>query len=287
MDRIAMIGYIRFSVSHFSWLGVILWASFPYSAQAPPSFSQRPTSALGYQLVFSDEFNTLDLGTEEDGSSKNSHTWYEDVWFSKQHSQRQHFSVENSSVSLIWKSGQSQPDSSISTFARNNPHYHAWRYGYFETRMKWRPEPGAWPAVWLIPVQAAQGGAPQESGEIDLFEGQGTEPLTLFGTIHRWKGSQRLETSSPHNQFRLPPHTNLSEFHTYGLLWVPGRVTWYFDGTPLHSESTYPVFDREDYFLVIGMQEGSDWKSGDLSGVSAQSLTLTVDWVRVWQLHSK
>lgn len=237
--------------------------------------------------MFSDEFNTLDLGTEEDGSSQNPHTWYEGVWFSKQHTPRSRFLVENSYLSLLWKRGQSLPESTISTFARNNPHYHAWRYGYFEARLRWRPEAGAWPAVWLIPVQAAQSAAPQESGEIDIFEGQGTEPHTFFGTIHRWKGSQQLESNSAHNHFPLPAQTNFSEFHTYGLLWVPGKVTWYFDGVPLHSEATYDVFDRQDYFLVVGMQEGSDWKSGNLSGVTAQSLALTVDWIRVWQLHSK
>jgi hypothetical protein len=31
------------------------------------------------------------------------------------------------------------------------------------------------------------------------------------------------------------------------------------------------------------MQEGVDWKSGDVTGVDARSITLTIDWVRVWQ----
>jgi beta-glucanase (GH16 family) len=149
--------------------------------------------------------------------------------------------------------------------------------------MKWQPVVGAWPAFWLIPVQAATNEGQRESGEIDIFEGQGSQPRMFFGTIHRWSSSHQLESNSPHNRFRLPPATDFAEFHTYGLLWVPGRVTWYFDGVPLHSEQTYEIFDRQDYFLVIGMQEGVDWKEGDQTGVTAQSLRLTVDWVRVWQ----
>jgi hypothetical protein len=250
------------------------------SAPAPP--------IPQYALAFSEEFNTLDLGTAEDGSLSRPHTWYEGVWFNKHHAPRDRFATAESTVSLIWKRGQNQPDSSISTFARHNPHYQAWRYGYFETRMKWKPQIGAWPAVWLIPLQATVDNAPHQSGEIDIFEGQGSEPHTFYGTIHEWNGSHQVASSSSHNRFAIPSRTNFAEFHTYGLLWVPGRVTWYFDGVPLHSEATYEIFDKQDYFLVLSMQEGNDWQEGNLDGVTAQTLTLTVDWVRVWQqLHSK
>ncbi len=248
---------------------------------------QNPKPADKYQLVFSDEFTSLDLGTGDRDLSAKPHTWYEGIWFSQHHTSLDHFITANSTLALIWKKGQLEPDSSISTFSVHSPNYHAWRYGYFEARMKWQPEEGAWPAIWLIPVQAAKPSRSTESGEIDIFEGQGSEPHTFFGTIHLWDGSRQLASSSPHNHFRLPATADFSQFHTYGLLWVPGRVTWYFDNVPLHSEPTYGIFDKQDYFLVIGMQEGVDWKSGNLTGVTAQSLTLTVDWVRVWQLHSR
>ena len=256
------------------------------SGGVPLVLAGLPAQVSPYQLVFSDDFTTLDLGSSEDDSYRKPHTWYEGVWFSQRHAPREAFVAANSMLSLNWRRGQPQPDSSISTFSRYSAQYHAWRYGYFETRMKWHPDAGAWPAVWLIPVQAAIAGRPREAGEIDIFEGQGNQPHTFFGTIHHWKGLQHLGSSSPSNRFPLPSKTDFSEFHTYGLLWVPGLVTWYFDDVPLHSEKTFDIFDRQDYFLVIGMQAGSDWKEGNLAGVDAQSLTLTVDWVRVWQLHS-
>lgn len=247
-----------------------------------------PPAGLGpYHLVFLDDFNTADIGFGEDGFAGQAHNWYEGIWFSRHHAPKENFVISNSVASLVWKRGQAQPDSSVSTFSTRARHYQAWRYGYFEARMKWKPEAGAWPAFWLIPVQAATGSGSPESGEIDIFEGQGSEPHTFFGTIHRWKGQHDLASSSPHNHFPLSPKTNFSEFHTYGLLWVPGRVTWYFDGVSLHSEQTFEIFDRQDYFLVLGMQEGSDWKAGDLTGVTARSLSLDVDWVRVWQLQTK
>jgi len=277
------IAYPNDFMSHpFIFIALVCGGRIPeLLAQTP----QPPKPADHYQLVFSDEFTTLDLGTGEHGSFASLHKWYEGVWFSPHRTPIDHFVTENSALSLIWKQGQVEPDSSISTFSVHSPNYHAWRYGYFEARMKWHPEEGAWPAFWLIPIQAAKHGS-MESGEIDIFEGQGSDPHTFFGTIHHWNGAKQLASSSGHNHFSLPLTTDFSQYHTYGLLWVPGRVTWYFDNVPLHSEPTYDIFDKQDYFLVIGMQEGSDWKSGDLSGVTAQSLTLTVDWVRVWQLHS-
>ncbi|MGA8028533.1 MAG: glycoside hydrolase family 16 protein [Bryobacteraceae bacterium] len=251
------------------------------TAQSAPA--KPPIELRNYRLVFFDEFDTLDLGTVDGLTASKPHKWYEGVWFSHLHAPVDRFEVADSALSLRWKRGQQSPDSSISTFSRNNPNYHAWRYGYFEARMKWKPLEGAWPAFWLIPVPPVLDGTPHESGEIDIFEGQGSQPHTLFGTIHRWSGSLELASSSARNRFSIPSNTDLASYHTYGLLWAPGRVTWYFDGVPLHSEPTYEIFDKQDYSIVIGMQEGSNWKSGDLTGVTAQSLTLTVDWVRVWQ----
>jgi len=236
-----------------------------------------------YRLVFADEFDALDLGMSEDRSSAQPHIWYEGVWFSHHHAPAASFTVANSALSIEWKRGQLQPDSSITTFSRHNPHYAAWRYGYFEARMKWQPVEGAWPAFWLIAVEGAAENGPIEAGEMDVFEGQGSEPHTFFGTIHDWKGQQHLASTSSHNRFPLPPNTNFADYHTYGLLWVPGSVTWYFDGAPLHTERTYEIFDRQSYCLILAMQEGADWKAGDLTGVTAQSLTLTIDWVHVWQ----
>jgi beta-glucanase (GH16 family) len=247
----------------------VCWAS--PSVESKPAVIVAPVGLRNYRLVFHDEFDTLNLGTGIRSAISNQNRWYEGVWFNPRHAPRDRFTVANSELSLEWKLGQQQPDSSISTF-------HAWRYGYFEARMKWNPIEGAWPAFRLIPVPPTP-----ESGEIDIFEGQGGEPHTFFRTIHRWIGSRELESSAQRNRFPVPAHTDFASYHTYGLLWTPGRVTWYFDGAPLHSEPPYSIFDKRDYLMILGMQEGVNWKSGDMTGVMAQSLTLTVDWVRIWQ----
>lgn len=240
-----------------------------------------PPPASGYRLVFADDFQRLDLSPNGSGA----HTWHEGLWWSEKRAPRRNIAVSGSILSLRWERGQGTSDTSITTFSRDRRHFHAWRYGYFEARMRWQPVPGAWPAFWLLPVQDATGQnklhGKKESGEIDIFEGLGDHPHTFFGTVHDWVGDH--DSASQDNEFRLSGDADLSAFHTYGLLWVPGKVTWYFDNRPLHTENTPAICDRQDFFLVLGMQEGVDWKQGDLSGVNASSMTLYVDWVRVWQ----
>ena len=247
-------------------------------------FSQTPPPpATGYHLVFADDFKNLDLSPDGHGA----HTWYEGIWFSKQHAPPDNIKRTADGLELTWTRGQGQPDTSISTFGRNGAASGSWRYGYYEVRMKWKPEPGAWPAVWLIPNVA---GHLRESGEIDIFEGDGDTPRTFYGTLHHWQeapGNPNSMVDSVNtgksNRFGLPSGVNLEQFHTYGMLWEPNRVTWYFDDKALHSETSYPVFGTQNYCLIIGMQEGSNWKEGNLDRVDARQMNLDLQWVRIWQ----
>ncbi|HTA43053.1 MAG TPA: glycoside hydrolase family 16 protein [Bryobacteraceae bacterium] len=251
------------------------WTSLMAGAIAPP------TQASGYHLVFNEDFRNLDLSPDGNGE----HTWYEGVWFNQKHAPMSNISPTSSGLTLVWRRGQEAFDTSITTLAKNLRHSRSWRYGYFEARMKWDTVRGAWPALWLIPVPTPDGKATWkdtgESGEIDIFEGQGDQPHTFFGTVHDWINLH--DHPSGNNAFPLPSGTNFDQFHSYGLLWTPGKVTWYFDNQPLHSEATPAIFDHQDYFVVASMQEGEDWKANNLAGVSATQMTMTVDWIHIWQ----
>jgi beta-glucanase (GH16 family) len=84
-------------------------------------------------------------------------------------------------------------------------------------------------------------------------------------------------------RFVLP--VDLSQFHTYGALWTPGHVSWYFDNRLLNTVETYLIFDdlQQSYYLILGSQEGANWTPGNTSGVSATSIWMQVQWVHVWQ----
>jgi hypothetical protein len=261
----------------------ILSSFVPFAAVA---FSQEPPAPIagigGYKLVFQDDFDSLDLSPNGFGD----HKWYEGIWFNKKHAPLSNISASSSILSLNWTPGQGSDDTSITTLSHDTRHFHAWRYGYFEARMKWDVVKGAWPAFWLISVQDAKRvdvyDGVRETGEIDIMEGQGDHPHEIYTTVHDWTNSTH-DAANKNNTVRLSPDIDFSQFHTYGLLWTPGKLAWYLDGRQIHTEVASPIFDKQDYYIVIGSQESVNWKSGDLTGVSASNINLSVDWVRVWQ----
>lgn len=263
-------------------IGVIAFAPLKMFGGSGSRFTQLPPPpANGYKLAFADDFDSLDLSPTGSGT----HTWYESIWWDKHIPDRSLISVSNSVLSINWQRNQGSPDTSITTFAHDKTHGRTWRYGYFEARMKWDIVNGSWPAFWLIPAQDARGennhNGVKETGEIDIFEGQGDHPNTFYGTIHDWI-DKRHTTNNP-NWYKLPKDFQFSTFHTYGLLWVPGKVTWYLDNRELYSAPTPAIVDKQDFFIVLGSQEGADWEAGSLAGVDAERINLSVDWVRVWQ----
>jgi beta-glucanase (GH16 family) len=248
--------------------------SAPVGSENSPS---PPPQANDYVLVFSDEFDRLNLSPNGSGA----YTWYDGLWWEKP-VPAAHVMVANGILTLRWSRGQKPDATSVTTFSRDGRHYKGWRYGYFEVRMRWETVPGAWPAIWMLPVQHFQDRA-THVGELDIFEGQGSTSRVFYGTIHEWKQRQDVRNNKPWNHYRLPAGVDLAHFHTYGLLWQPGRVTWYFDDQALFSAATYSIFDEQDYYLILASQEGVNWKYGDLQGVGASQIGVQVDWVRVWQ----
>jgi len=178
---------------------------------------------------------------------------------------------------------KSTPELDLVTASHDGANYHAWRYGYFEARLKWpKNSMGAWPAFWMIPIQNINGSS--TFGELDIMEGQGgAYPNTVFTTIHNWVNGVDKNNNNATSAVNLPSGTDMSQYHTYGVLWTPGHVTWYFDNQAINSASTYPIFDTQNYYLLLTNQVGANWSVGNMSGVTATDIQMQVDWVRAWQ----
>ncbi len=240
------------------------------------AFAQGPPPAPGYHLTFDDNFDALNLSPTGFGSYK----WYPGIWWDSGLPLPSLISTNNGVLNLAWSRNGGSTNTTISTLSRDRSQGSTFRFGYFEVRMKWDVVNGAWPALWMLPKQAAQGA--QHTGEIDIFEAQGSEPRTFNGTLHEWNGRTNLWSNDP-NWYILPADNDFSQWHIYGLLWTPGQITWYYDNQKLFSASTPAIFDQQDYFLVLGMQEGANWSEGNLWQVTANTINMNVDWVRVWQ----
>jgi hypothetical protein len=259
----------------------LLCALFGLVEESAATGPTPPSQAANYSLVFYDDFTNLNLSL--DGSGQ--YAWYTGPWWEGPPT-KFNASAASSVLDLSWKRGQSQSDTTISSCSADGLRCRAFRYGYFEARMKWDVSTGAWPAFWMMPVESIWGAS--EAGELDIFEGQGdpADSHTFFGTIHDWatiSGSAVDVANNNGQNYYVMPGVDFSQWHTYGVLWIPGRVTWYFDNKPILSALTYTPFDEQEYYLLLGAQEGANWNAGDTTGVSASSLNLYVDWVKVWQ----
>jgi len=246
-----------------------------------PSCLHPPSQASGYRLAFSTDFNPLNLSPNSVGS----YTWFNPgIWWETP-APYNNIYLLNSALDLVWMLGQTNADTSVSTAAQDGSYYQGWHYGYFEVRMRWDTVNGAWPAIWMIPIQDILTPGQQEEGELDIFEGQGNTPDIFFGTIHDWKNGQDVANNNCCNAYQLPADVDLSKFHTYGALWTPGHVSWYFDDCLLNSVEPYPIFDdlQQNYYLILGSQEGADWTAGSTSGVSATNMWMQVERVHVSQ----
>ena len=245
-----------------------------------PACLMPPPQAAGYCLKLSTDFDPLNLSPNSLGS----YTWFNPGMWWESPAPYKNIFVLNSALNLVWTNGQSTWDTSISTAAQDGSHFQGWHYGYFEFRMRWDTVIGAWPAIWMIPIQSITNPG-VEQGELDIFEGQGNTPNTYYGTIHDWKNGQDIANNNCCNAYQLPSTVDLSQYHTYGVLWVPGRITWYLDNQPLSSFETFPIFDdqSQQYYLILGSQEGVDWTYGNLAGVTATSIAMQVEWVHVWE----
>lgn len=161
-------------------------------------------------------------------------------------------------------------------------------YGRIEARLRLPLGAGLWPAFWMLGT--GPGGWPAE-GEIDIMEhvpqlGDGT----IQSTIHAadFHGGQGL-----HGQATLPPgQTIASGFHTYGVIWQPGRLQFYVDD-PAHifvtlmpptPQSSWP-FDqpRTDPFqILLNLAVGGNWP-GPPDAATPATAAMLVDYVRVYK----
>jgi len=146
------------------------------STTEPPAIAGQ-----GYRLTFADEFDTLERPIWDD------HIWYDDAplptWAPTQF-------VTGGVLHLVSRRGDLYPGctsvcypiSTATTYSSGK----SFQYGYFEARMTWTKGAGSWPAFWLLSTGWARtGSCSTPAGELDVMEGQGTEPNVFYGTIHR------------------------------------------------------------------------------------------------------
>jgi len=251
----------------------------------PPADEPAAIAGKGYAKVFDDEFTTLDRSTWD------SHIWYDDPppasWGSgfqqvdangvlHLRTSRDYFTNGKTACAGDQPDSCNWPMNTITTHSSGR----LFQYGYFEARMNWTGAKGSWPAFWLISDAWANGSGacPGYAGEIDVMEGQGVEPDVLYGTVH--SDSACGDDKQNGNNWQPMPVRLADGWHTYGVLWTPGSLSWYVDDKLVMSAPTYATDDTP---MMLLLQEWVGGWSPDPDASTPDVMENDVDWVRVWQ----
>src|SRR4051794_3181906 len=236
-----------------------------------------PIAGQGYHQVFRDDFNTLDRSVWDN------HIWYDETpnpaWGSDFQSVDSNGILHlHSARSMIGDTGEPYPYNTITTQTSGK----TFQYGYFEVRMKWPKGDGAWPGFWLYSYKHATDSnqCTTQAGEIDVMEGQGSEPNNWYGTVHSNTNGCSPSDNQNGNNFQETNTDLTAGFHTYAVKWTASSVTWYLDGVQTHSAPTYAT-DNQQMFLLL--QEWTGGWTKDPDSTTPADLDNQIDYVTAWQ----
>jgi len=166
-------------------------------------------------------------------------------------------------------------------------------YGYFEAKVKLPTTRGFWPAFWLMPDRDVNGSTEQQAiwdrnttkrggMEFDILEhlcewGPGRHNVALH-----WDGYNEDHKQWGDSNVYYGPTPD--GWHVFGMLWEPGKVTWYIDGIKKVEWENERVGSVPAHMLLSLQMGGWATKDVDLSKIDE---AFEVDYVRVWQLKER
>ena len=255
---------------------LVMFASLTLStalAQTPPP----QAVAAGYtKLVFDDEFNSPDT-VSPDGTGN--YNWYRTNFFNPSLSlSASDYSIQDGYLT-IYTDNSGYGDDLQTAVPQNTTG--AWTHGYFEASILFCQYCSAggtsWPAFWSYSLNYATGQVPVGNpyAELDFMEyyTQGSQS-NYITTVHQWMNTNpSTQVQNVNNLPAIPASTNFGTWHTYGCLWTPNQVRWYFDNQLVTTVATGPgtpftALEQNKMFLVLGT--GTWWP-------------IYVDYVHVWQ----
>lgn len=151
----------------------------------------------------------------------------------------------------------------------------AFTYGYVEARIRFPRGRGLTPTFFLYPeAQTANG-----YHEIDIAEFRGQSPFMVHQQIAFGPDSDRIDWKTGSFYYRSPVDLTLA-FHTYGVHWQPGRLTWYVDGEPTYTQTA--GVPSEPMYIILTFVVGSPYVGPPDRSTPFPS-DLLVDYVRLYQ----
>lgn len=155
-------------------------------------------------------------------------------------------------------------------------------YGRIEARIQLPEGQGLWPAFWLLGNNISTVNWPA-CGEQDVMEHINAQtPDWIAGSIHgtNLNGSQ--------TQY-APSGQSFGTWHTYGMIWSKGQVSYYLDSpnnvyatfTPANTPGTWPFDSAAGAFIILNLAVGGNWP-GPPDASTPFAAEMLVDYVRLY-----
>ncbi len=158
-------------------------------------------------------------------------------------------------------------------------------YGKIVIRAKFENAQGAWPAFWMLPVNASW----PNGGEKDIMERLNRDTI-VYQTVHSPYTLDLGIKEHPLSHVTAPIRPDT--FNTYAVERYPDRLVFYVNGKKTFvypkiktdKKGQFP-FDEHPFYLLIDMQLGGSWVGevdpGDLP------VKMEIDWGRFYKWKEK
>ena len=162
------------------------------------------------------------------------------------------------------------------------------KYGRLEAKLKYDVVSGAFPAFWTIGtcayyptgedihgVKKSLGTQWAQNGEIDMFEGRGTNSeISQGGWYNQDDGKGNL------NMVFGTKNIDASQYHVYAVEWTETTIIAYIDGVETGRKNISDIVSwQRPQYIILNMAVGS---TGGYPAEDCTSMKMEVDWVRVY-----
>jgi len=167
----------------------------------------------------------------------------------------------------------------------------SFQYGYIEARIKMPAGSGNHPAFWMLGDNINQVGWPT-TGEMDITEIHSNVPNETTAAINysTYFASNVCCGNHKYVVEKLNLGSDVSQgYHLYALAWLPDSIAYYADSKLIFQvsrvvfEAIYGYWSFDKKFFIILNNAVSEGFSG--SSANLQSSTMSIDWVRSYQLN--
>ena len=162
------------------------------------------------------------------------------------------------------------------------------KYGRLEAKLKYDVVSGAFPAFWTIGtcayyptgedihgVHKSKGTQWAQNGEIDMFEGRGTNSeISQGGWYNQDDGKGNM------NMVFGTKNIDASQYHVYAVEWTETTIIAYIDGVETGRKNISDIVSwQRPQYIILNMAVGS---TGGYPTDDCTSMKMEVDWVRVY-----